>query len=266
MYIYATFFILLTMKFIQRSLTVLAFVFLTTILSAQPKGSPYKMHAVLDFPIIGISGLGIAASRYLELQVEPLSTVEISNLSTANIPKIDLSAQHQWSPRLGTASKIGTYAAILSPGLLLLSPKIDRNDWGSIILISAETFAMTDVLVNLTKVQTLRPRPYLYNSNITVPAEYLADRDHRFSYFSGSTAYSAAMSFTAASMFADYHPKSKLKPYAWIAAALVPAAVGYMRYRSGEHYPTDILSGYIVGTSVGLFVPYIHRKAKVWFR
>jgi membrane-associated phospholipid phosphatase len=84
--------------------------------------------------------------------------------------------------------------------------------------------------------------------------------------FSGSTAYSSAMTFAAASMFADFHPKSKYKPYVWIAAAVIPATIGYLRYRSGMHYPSDIMIGYVVGASVGMAVPFIHKKAKVWFR
>jgi membrane-associated phospholipid phosphatase len=254
------------MKRTRLSLSILVFTFLATTAFAQPKNSPYKMHAVLDFPIVGISGLGSAGARFLQRQVEPLSGVEISDLSTANIPQFDLSAHSQWSPTADKVSTFGTYAAMLTPGLLLFSPDINRDDWGTIILLSAETFAMTDFAVQMTKVQALRPRPYLYNPDITIPNELLLNREHRFSMLSGSTAYSAAMSFAAASMFADYHPKSKYKPYVWIAAAVIPATVGYLRYRSGMHYPSDVLVGYAVGMGVGLAVPYIHKKAKVWFR
>ena len=155
---------------------------------------------------------------------------------------------------------------MMTPSLLLLSPKVRRGDWGSIILLSAETFAMTDFAVQMTKSQALRPRPYLQNPDIVVPDNLLMNREHRFSMMSGSTAYSSAMSFAAASMFADFHPKSKYKPYVWIAAAVLPATIGYLRYRSGMHYPTDVFVGYAVGASIGLFIPYIHRKAKVWFR
>lgn len=241
-------------------------VFHSTTSIAQPKNSPYKMHAVLDFPIIGVSGLGSFSGRFIQRQVEPLSSVEISNLTTANVPPIDLWAHSQWSPTADRVSNIGTYAAIMTPGLLFFSPKIRRADWGSIILLSAETFAMTDFAVQMTKSQVLRPRPYLYNPDITVPNNLLMDREHRFSMFSGSTAYSSAMCFAGASMFADFHPKSKYKPYVWVAAAVIPATIGYLRYRSGMHYPTDIITGYAVGASIGLFIPYIHRKAKVWFR
>jgi membrane-associated phospholipid phosphatase len=254
------------MKRIRLSLAILVFTLLATAAFAQPKGSPYKMHAVLDFPIVAVSGLGSVGARFLERQVEPLSGVEISNLSTANIPQFDLSAHAQWSPTADKVSKFATYAAMLTPGLLLFSPDIDRRDWGTIILLSAETFAMVDFATQMTKVQALRPRPFLYNPDLTVPNDLLIDRDHRFSMFSGSTAYSSAMTFAAASMFADFHPKSKYKPYVWIAAAVIPATIGYLRYRSGMHYPSDIMIGYVVGASVGMAVPFIHKKAKVWFR
>lgn len=254
------------MKRTRLSFAILIFTIIASTSFGQTKDSPYKMHAVLDFPIVGVSGLGSASARFLQRQVEPLSGLEISNLSTANIPKFDLSAHSQWSPTASKVSDFGLYAAILSPGLLLFSPDIDRKDWGTVILLSAETFVMVDFATQMTKVQTLRPRPYLYNPNIVVPNNLLTDRDHRFSMFSGHTSYTAAMSFAAASMFADFHPKSKYKPYVWIAAAVIPATVGYLRYRSGMHYPSDILVGYAVGTSVGLAIPYIHKKAKVWFR
>jgi len=241
-------------------------VFHSTTVLAQPKNSPYKMHAMLDFPIIGVAGLGSFSGRYIQRQVEPLSGVEISNLTTTNIPSIDLSAHSQWSPTADRVSNLGTYAAMITPGLLFFSPDVRRGDWGSIILLSAETFAMTDFAVQMTKSQVLRPRPYLYNPDIVIPDNLLMDRDHRFSMMSGSTAYSAAMTFAGASMFADYHPKSKYKPYVWVAAAVIPATIGYLRYRSGQHYPTDIFVGYAVGASIGLAIPYIHKKAKVWLR
>lgn len=255
------------MKVRLISVIILIFaVFHSTIVLAQPKNSPYKMHAVLDFPIIGVSGLGSFTGRYVQTQIDPLTSVEISNLTTTNIPSIDLSAHSKWSPTADKVSNLGTYAAMMTPGLLFFSPKIRRGDWGSIILLSAETFAMTDFAIQMTKSQVLRPRPYLYNPDIVIPNNLLDNREHRFSMMSGSTAYSSAMCFTGASMFADYHPKSKYKPLVWVAAAVIPASIGYLRYRSGHHYPTDIITGYAVGASIGLFIPYIHRKAKVWFR
>ena len=241
-------------------------VFSTLVATAQSETSPYKIHTALDIPTISAGSVGSLSTRWLQRQIKPLSGIEISQLTTATIPTIDLSAHSKWSPRADKISNLGTYAAMMTPGLLFFSPSIHRKDWGTIILLSAETFALTDFAVQLTKSQMLRPRPFLYNTDIVVPEELLMDKTHRFSMMSGSTAYAAAMSFTGASLFSDYHPNSKLKPYIWVAAVIIPTAIGFLRYQSGHHYPTDILVGYVVGTSIGIAIPYIHRKAKIWFQ
>lgn len=238
----------------------------TSSLVAQSEKSLYKIHAALGIPTLGIAGAGSLSARLMQRQIEPLSGVEISNLTTINIPAIDLSAHSKWSPRADKISNLGTYAAMMTPGLLFFSPSVHRKDWGTIVLLSTETFAMTDFAVQMTKSLVLRPRPFLYNPDITVPETLLKDKMHRFSMMSGSTAYASAMCFTGASLFSAYHPNSNLKPYVWAAAAIIPTVIGFLRYQSGHHYPTDILIGYVVGTGIGLAIPYIHKKATIWFQ
>jgi len=65
--------------------------------------------------------------------------------------------------------------------------------------------------------------------------------------------------FFAAKVFSDYHPNSKLRPYLWTAAALATGTTGYLRYRSGRHFPSDILVGAAVGTLSGILVPQFHK-------
>ncbi|AHM62811.1 membrane-associated phospholipid phosphatase [Flammeovirgaceae bacterium 311] len=43
-------------------------------------------------------------------------------------------------------------------------------------------------------------------------------------------------------------------------AAVIPGAIAVWRYTSGKHFPTDVITGYVVGAGVGLLVPHIHRK------
>lgn len=40
---------------------------------------------------------------------------------------------------------------------------------------------------------------------------------------------------------------------------LSAAFVGYERVCSGEHFPTDVLAGALVGASIGVLVPHLHR-------
>ena len=39
------------------------------------------------------------------------------------------------------------------------------------------------------------------------------------------------------------------------------AGVGYMRYESGRHFPTDIIVGAAVGSALGWGIPALHRVA-----
>ena len=45
-----------------------------------------------------------------------------------------------------------------------------------------------------------------------------------------------------------------------VLAAAVPAVVGYNRLKAGKHFLSDNLIGYLVGSSVGILVPQLHKK------
>ena len=83
----------------------------------------------------------------------------------------------------------------------------------------------------------------------------------RKSFFSGHTSQTAAACFYFAKVIDDYHPtlKKGIKRGIWIFAATVPAVNGYMRVKAGKHFPTDIITGYIVGAATGIIVPQLHR-------
>src|SRR4029077_16601723 len=79
------------------------------------------------------------------------------------------------------------------------------------------------------------------------------------SFFSGHTSNAATATFFGARVFTDLRPHSKLVPFVWIAAAGVPAFTAYSRYKAGKHFPSDVVVGYIVGASIGYFVPQLHK-------
>src|ERR1051326_2488519 len=80
-----------------------------------------------------------------------------------------------------------------------------------------------------------------------------------FPFYAGHVALVATSSFFMAHVYADYHPDSKVK---WLMYTLAGAATGYtayMRYRGGQHFPSDILLGITQGTLTGLLVPHFHK-------
>ena len=110
----------------------------------------------------------------------------------------------------------------------------------------------------MTKGIIRRPRPLLYNPN--VPFEKKNKKGARLSFFSGHTSGVATLSFLSAKFFADYYPDSKWKPVVWTAAALLPSTTGYLRYKAGKHFKTDVMMGAAIGACVGILIPHLHKK------
>ena len=112
---------------------------------------------------------------------------------------------------------------------------------------------------NIFKTTVLRPRPFLYNiAGGNGDGQHL-EADDRQSFLSGHTSMVATSSFFAAQVMIDLHPESSLKPLIWGAAATIPAVTGYLRYRAGKHFPTDIIAGYGLGALIGTMIPKLHR-------
>ncbi|MEM7102685.1 MAG: phosphatase PAP2 family protein [Bacteroidota bacterium] len=208
--------------------------------------------------VIGI-GAGLGISQYAKRQVIELTPAEIALLDVNDVPGFDRKATTFWSPSADKWSVASTSLTMATPLILLADEEI-RKDYQTLFLLSAETFLLTEMLTGITKAATKRSRPYLHNPAVNFDENLVLDRDARFSMFSRHTAQASAFTFLTAKIYSDHHPDSKLKPWIWTAAVVLPAVTGYLRYRSGENYPSDIITGYVVGAGIGLLIPTIHKK------
>ena len=52
----------------------------------------------------------------------------------------------------------------------------------------------------------------------------------------------------------------KLRPYIWATAITLPTATAIFRITAGEHYPTDTIVAFFIGSSIGLLIPRWHKK------
>lgn len=225
-------------------------------LQAQNSPNPYKLKWQIDVPVtvIGIGGVGL--SEWMKNKKVHLTPDEIALLSIESIPRFDRYAARVWSPPAQKASDVLLYTSVALPVLLLADPDM-RKHTPKLALIGLETYLINAALTGLTKEIIQRERPYVYNPNAPMHKKTAADATS--SFFSGHTSASAAATFMAAKMYADYHPNSKYKPYLWAGAALFPAITGYLRVRGGKHYLTDVITGYAVGALVGVLVPHFHK-------
>ena len=145
-----------------------------------------------------------------------------------------------------------------TPAIMALDPSI-RSRTGQIGALYLQTLVATGAVFTMAAGTVYRQRPLTYSTEASITERTRQNATN--SFFAGHTAYTAAATFFAAKVFNDFHPDSRAKPYVWTAAALVPAVVGFCRLKAGKHFLSDNLLGYVVGASIGVAVPQLHRIA-----
>lgn len=219
----------------------------------------YRLAYKTDVPL-AVAGLGtLTTSYFLGKKREAPTAAEISALDRSDIWRLDRFATRQWSPPTATASDVLMYSSIALPGLLFINKNVRKEHYVS--LMYAETMLLTAGVTNLVKELTKRYRPFTYNENANESLKY--KKDARLSFFSGHTSLAATSSFFMAKVFSDLNPESKLKPFVWTSAAVLPAVMGLLRVFAGKHYPTDVIVGYVTGAAIGFLVPYLHKKPEL---
>jgi membrane-associated phospholipid phosphatase len=126
-----------------------------------------------------------------------------------------------------------------------------------LVVMSAEVILMNQGLNWMAKGLTGRTRPFVYDPES--PHEDKTKTNARLSFYSGHTSTAASMTFFAAKVFSDYLSSKTAKALIWTAAAVYPAAVGYLRRDSAHHFRTDVITGYIVGALIGCGIPRLHK-------
>ena len=220
------------------------------------EGSIFEAGKKKDILLLAGGSIAITGGYLLTNNLSSLSTSEINNLNPYEINSFDRNAIEQWNEESGRMSDIMVAASFMTP-VILLPIKKARQEYLPVMLMYLETGLITNGLKELAKGITRRERPYLYNA--AVPLNEKLDKDARQSFFSGHTVNSAALCFLTASVFSQYSENAFLETAVWSAAAALPAATGFMRYKAGKHFPSDIITGYIVGGATALSIAKIHR-------
>ncbi|MFT7121221.1 MAG: membrane-associated phospholipid phosphatase [Neolewinella sp.] len=217
---------------------------------------PYELNWKKEITIIAGAGALSGLSHLRESQLKGLSSEELAVLNPGAVNGFDRSAIGNRSEPFRNLSDDLLKVSALTPGLLLLG-KPARSKPLTLGVMMAETFIVTEGITKLGKVIVRRNRPLTYDADFD-PGQRMSE-NARQSFPSGHTSVTAGMSFFAAKVFHDLYPDSKLRPFVWAGAALLPAATGYARYRAGKHFPTDIIAGYALGATIGILIPELHK-------
>lgn len=237
-----------------KVLVVLFWTFLFTPSLAAQSSGPYHLSIKRELIYLGGGAISFGLGEHLRSKVPELTFMD---LEEEEVNQFDQVATTFSSEKARLWSDHTLYASAGLSGSSLFS-RASRREFGKISVLFVEVMLLNAGLTNISKSIFQRPRPYVFDENWD-PVRILSSND-RAAFVSGHTSGAAAGAFFFARVFSDYYPKSKLKPYVWGLAIGMPALTGYLRVRAGRHYPTDVIAGYLLGGSIGYFVPLLHKK------
>jgi membrane-associated phospholipid phosphatase len=217
----------------------------------------YKLKPAADIPVFAV-GAGWSAYAFTKIySKEHSSEEEILSLDKNDINGFDRWAVRPYDKSIDKASYYPFYASTLLP-FLFLTGKQTSKDFFKLSFLYLEAMSITGLLYTGSVYVTNRYRPYAYSSETTM--EQRTRGGAKNSFYAGHVALVATSTFFMAKVYGDYHPESKAK---WVFYSLAGAATGataYMRYRAGQHFPSDILLGIAQGTLTGILVPHFHKN------
>ncbi len=226
------------------------------------KNRVYKMNYWVDVPLTAVTiathfwGMKLVDSKPI------LDSATILGLDALDINRFDRSATWQdaeFAPKARTLSDYGMAVSFMLPLFLLADGEI-RQDWAPLALLYLETLSVVSNLFSWgAAIHVDRIRPLVYHPDVSWEDKTFIRNKN--SFYSGHTSSSAAASFFTAKLICDYHPELGNKKYLVYSLALIPPLyTGFFRYKGMKHFPTDVLTGLVMGSLTGFLVPHLHKR------
>jgi undecaprenyl-diphosphatase len=215
-------------------------------------------HFTVDPVADGVLTGGSVALSYMLGAI--LGTGEIKPFGTTADPgvllPVDRAAVNQTiDPNAPLYSDIGLWIAT---AYAVLDPLLSwwRYGFDALLvdgLMYAESTSITSAMTSIFKIGIRRPRPIDYATGTPTGTNAI------LSFPSGHASGVSSVGATA-TYLAFVRSPGTVRPWITLAASVVlTGLVDYWRIRAGAHFPTDVAAGTLLGGSVGVLVPHLHR-------
>ncbi|HKQ68737.1 MAG TPA: phosphatase PAP2 family protein [Polyangiaceae bacterium] len=222
--------------------------------AAETTGPTYQLALGIDLPVILVSGVA-AVTPLLRNESPPAWCAPLCDRSRVN--GFDRAVAGVWRPAWSQASDV-TLAALLATPLVVMGAGEGLADAANDFVVFAETMTVAGGFASLTSAAISRPRPFMYGTD--APLGDRSTAHGSWSFFSGHTTLAFAATFFLYSTLDRRHPTSVWPALALGAGGALAAFVGTSRVLAGRHFPTDVIAGALVGSSIGLVVPKLHAS------
>ena len=208
-----------------------------------------------------------ATSNHLSNKKDHDVTVsEISALDRNSINRLDRNATYFWNESADEVSDVIAETLPLIPFAVAL-PQLKNRKWKQAATVGAmylEVALLTRGFTGITKSIVDRNRPYLYNTTYTPQERF----DHQgnggskgnASFFSGHSSSTFAAAVFLSKTYTDIYGKGTWSTIIWCSSLSLASVTAYCRVAAGEHFPTDVFVGAVVGSSIGFLIPELHKK------
>ena len=225
--------------------------------STTERPNPYTFKPKVDLPLI-IGGAIWDSYGFSQISnKDGLTEAQVLAKQKSDINWFDRWAVHPYSHSIDQLSYIPFYVAVPLPLAVFAIDKKMRKDFWKLTALYGEAMILTGVLYTSAVHYVARSRPLVYES--ASPMETRRSSNSQNSFFAGHVALVGTSVFFIAQAYADYHPDSKYKWAFYTGAGVITGLTAYWRNKAGEHFPSDIALGTVVGVASGLLTPILHR-------
>ncbi len=230
--------------------------FFATIISANDKKTYYDVDYNIDIPIIITSTLIGVLPRFITPKLP--SYMKSENLNIDDVNSFDRLTIYNYNE---TSAKISDYMVASMAIMPFAINWIENNDteYFKESLIIIESIAISSALNNIVKYAISRPRPYIYTSKANTKEKN--NRDAHLSFYSGHTTFAFSTAVSFATIMSKRFDKTWQKSLIWGIPLTLASTVAFLRINAGKHFLTDVITGAIIGSSIGWIVPYLHEKS-----
>jgi membrane-associated phospholipid phosphatase len=120
-------------------------------------------------------------------------------------------------------------------------------------LIITEAVAVNTLVNQMTKIAFARERPFVHAMPAEERLKTALPSDNNVSFYSGHTSLSFTLAAAAGTVAAlrGY----RLMPLVWSTLMPLAVATGYLRIAADRHYFSDVVTGAVIGTAIGVLLP-----------
>ncbi len=254
---------------VALTLTLIASLFPT---SARADGKPrLRTNLYVDVPVTVLATAGWLGSEFLlKKQLAPATChwCDTDSQGNSNLNGLDRGVRNAvvWpKDSTGTADMFSNITAFGLVPLATLGGTAfaaykdgESKQIGTDMLVIAEAVALAQDLNQIVKFNVGRERPFVH----VLPADQKeltsAPDDNNLSFYSGHTTFTFALA-TAAGTVALMHGY-KDGPAILASGLFLAALTGYFRIAADKHYFTDVITGAVLGSAMGVAIPLIFHQ------